>query len=157
MTCRSLQVVVGGGPTGVEYAGELHDFLKEDLANVRSRRFFCSILVADTPSIQWYPDLADRINITLIEALPNVLPMFSKQLMCVRVDWAFRSGLCSHRRSFSDYTMSTFKENKIDIKTKTMVKEVQEKKILAMNENKEVVEYPYGLLVWSAPFPRSHD
>lgn len=33
---------------------------------------------------QWYPDLADRIKITLIEALPNVLPMFSKQLMWVR-------------------------------------------------------------------------
>lgn len=29
-----MQVVVGGGPTGVEYAGELHDFLKEDLGNV---------------------------------------------------------------------------------------------------------------------------
>ncbi|GAA6034798.1 hypothetical protein JCM8097_009304 [Rhodosporidiobolus ruineniae] len=103
-------VVVGGGPTGVEYAGELHDFLKEDLDN-------------------WYPELADRIKITLIEALPNVLPMFSKQLI--------------------DYTMSTFEENKIDIKTKTMVKEVQEKKIIAMNEKKELVEYPYGLLVWA--------
>ncbi|GAA5921367.1 hypothetical protein JCM3775_003010 [Rhodotorula graminis] len=103
-------VVVGGGPTGVEYAGELHDFLMEDLEN-------------------WYPELADRIKITLIEALPNVLPMFSKQLI--------------------DYTMSTFKENKIDIKTKTMVKEVQEKKIIAQNENKELVEYPYGLLVWA--------
>ncbi|GAA6000527.1 hypothetical protein JCM10207_008053 [Rhodosporidiobolus poonsookiae] len=103
-------VVVGGGPTGVEYAGELHDFLKEDLAN-------------------WYPELADRIKITLIEALPNVLPMFSKQLI--------------------DYTNSTFEENKIDIKTKTMVKEVQEKKILAMNEKKELVEYPFGLLVWA--------
>ncbi|GAA6049019.1 hypothetical protein JCM3770_005442 [Rhodotorula araucariae] len=103
-------VVVGGGPTGVEYAGELHDFLMEDLEN-------------------WYPELADRIKITLIEALPNVLPMFSKQLI--------------------DYTMSTFQENKIDIKTKTMVKEVQEKKIVAMNENKELVEYPYGLLVWA--------
>lgn len=53
-----------------------------------------------------------------------------------------------------DYTMSTFKENKIDIKTKTMVKEVQEKKIIAQNENKELVEYPYGLLVWcGAPRP----
>ena len=31
-------VVVGGGPTGVEYAGELHDFLVEDLSD-------------------WYPDL----------------------------------------------------------------------------------------------------
>lgn len=33
--------------------------------------------------LQWYPDIAGRIKITLIEALPNVLPMFSKQLMCV--------------------------------------------------------------------------
>ncbi|GAA5979576.1 hypothetical protein JCM5350_004943 [Sporobolomyces pararoseus] len=103
-------VVVGGGPTGVEYAGELHDFLKEDLGD-------------------WYPELASRIKITLIEALPNVLPMFSKQLI--------------------DYTMSTFKENKIDIATKTMVKEVKEKTLIAQNEKKELVEYPYGLLVWA--------
>ncbi|KAI5475806.1 NADH dehydrogenase [Pseudohyphozyma bogoriensis] len=103
-------IVVGGGPTGVEYAAELHDFLVEDLAN-------------------WYPDLADKINITLIEALPNVLPMFSKQLI--------------------DFTMSTFKENKIDIKTKTMVKEVKDGLIVAQNEKKELVEYPYGLLVWA--------
>lgn len=47
-----------------------------------------------------------------------------------------------------DYTMSTFKENKIDIATKTMVKEVQEKVVVTMNEKKEIVEYPYGLLVW---------
>ncbi|SCZ99594.1 BZ3500_MvSof-1268-A1-R1_Chr3-1g06133 [Microbotryum saponariae] len=103
-------VVVGGGPTGVEYAGELHDFLKEDLTN-------------------WYPDIAGRIKITLIEALPNVLPMFSKQLI--------------------DYTNSTFKENKIDIATKTMVKEVKDTVIIAQNEKKELVEYPYGLLVWA--------
>lgn len=31
--------------------------------------------------VQWYPDIAGRVKITLIEALPNVLPMFSKQLM----------------------------------------------------------------------------
>jgi len=24
-------VVVGGGPTGIEFAGELHDFFKQDL------------------------------------------------------------------------------------------------------------------------------
>ncbi|KAM0788074.1 hypothetical protein ACM66B_001245 [Microbotryomycetes sp. NB124-2] len=103
-------VVVGGGPTGVEYAGELHDFLKEDLAS-------------------WYPDIADRIKITLVEALPNVLPMFSKQLI--------------------DYTNSTFQENKIDVRTKTMVSEVKDKVILAKNEKKETIEIPYGLLVWA--------
>lgn len=52
----------------------------------------------------WYPELAGRIRISLVEALPSVLPMFSKQLI--------------------DYTESTFKESKIDILTKTMVKEV---------------------------------
>lgn len=50
--------------------------------------------------------------------------------------------------SYSDYTNSTFKENKIDIRTKTMVKEVKDKVIVAQNERKETVEYPYGLLVW---------
>lgn len=57
-----IRLQVGGGPTGVEYAGELHDFLMDDLKN-------------------WYPEISSRIRITLIEALPNVLPMFSKQLM----------------------------------------------------------------------------
>ncbi|KAJ1837204.1 NADH:ubiquinone oxidoreductase, partial [Coemansia sp. RSA 486] len=81
-------VVVGGGPTGIEYAGELHDFLVDDLT-------------------QWYPELADRVRITLVEALPNVLPAFDKKLI--------------------DYTQSTFKENRITILTRTMVKEVGEK------------------------------
>ena len=51
----------------------------------------------------WYPELAAKVRITLVEALPSVLPMFSKQLI--------------------EYTESTFKESKIDIMTKTMVKE----------------------------------
>lgn len=81
-------VVVGGGPTGVEYAGELHDFLKEDLANA-SRRFVPERRLCSRQSCtQWYPDIVDRIKITLIEALPNVLPMFSKQLMSVSLSAA---------------------------------------------------------------------
>ncbi|KAJ1947972.1 NADH:ubiquinone oxidoreductase [Linderina macrospora] len=54
-------VVVGGGPTGVEYAGELHDFLVDDLK-------------------KWVPQLANRFKITLIESLPNVLSSFDKKL-----------------------------------------------------------------------------
>ena len=79
------QVVVGGGPTGIELSGEIHDFLEDDLKS-------------------WYPELASRIRISLVEALPSVLPTFSKALI--------------------DYTESTFKESKIEILTKTMVKEV---------------------------------
>ncbi|KAI8575430.1 hypothetical protein K450DRAFT_261988 [Umbelopsis ramanniana AG] len=103
-------VVVGGGPTGIEYAAELHDFLKEDLAS-------------------WYPELAEKIKITLVEALPNVLPAFSKQLI--------------------DYTETTFKEQNITIHTKTMVKEVKEKEIIVQQADGTKANIPYGLLVWA--------
>jgi len=104
-------VVVGGGPTGVELSGELHDFLEDDLKS-------------------WYPELAGRVRITLVEALPSVLPMFSKQLI--------------------SYTESTFKESKIDIMTKTMVKEVKEKSVVLQLPDKSIVEVPCGLVVWAA-------
>ncbi|KMP08633.1 external NADH-ubiquinone oxidoreductase 1 [Coccidioides immitis H538.4] len=107
-------VVVGGGPTGVEFAGELQDFFNEDLK-------------------KWIPDIKDNFHVTLVEALPNVLPMFSKQLI--------------------DYTESTFKEEAITIRTKTMVKNVTDKYIEAEVTNpdgsKEMEKIPYGLLVWA--------
>ena len=107
-------VVVGGGPTGVEFAGELQDFFEEDIKKL-------------------IPDISDRFRVTLIEALPNVLPSFSKQLI--------------------DYTESTFKEEKIDIKTKTMVKKVTDKtveaEITGPDGKKQTLVFPYGLLVWA--------
>jgi NADH:ubiquinone reductase (non-electrogenic) len=103
-------VVVGGGPTGIEYAAELHDFLVDDLAS-------------------WYPELAGKVKITLVEALPNVLPAFSKHLI--------------------EYTESTFKEQNIAIHTKTMVKEVREKEIEVKRPDGSVDNIPYGLLVWA--------
>ena len=103
-------VVVGGGPTGIEYAAELHDFLEDDLT-------------------AWYPELAGKIKITLIEALPNVPAAFSKQLI--------------------DYTESTFKEQNITILTKTMVKEVRDREIVVKHPDGEEGTIPYGLLVWA--------
>lgn len=46
-------VVVGGGPTGVEFAGELQDFFQGDLK-------------------KWIPDITENFHVTLVEALPNV-------------------------------------------------------------------------------------
>ena len=106
--------MVGGGPTGVEFAGELQDFFQQDLR-------------------KWVPDISDHFHVTLVEALPNVLPMFSKQLI--------------------DYTESTFKEESISIRTKTMVKNVNEKSIdveyTKPDGSKERETIPYGLLVWA--------
>jgi NADH:ubiquinone reductase (non-electrogenic) len=107
-------VVVGGGPTGVEFAGELQDFFDQDIK-------------------KWVPEISDKFKVTLIEALPNVLPSFSKQLI--------------------DYTESTFKEEKITIKTKTAVKKVTDKTVEAEAtgpDGKKTTEVmPYGLLVWA--------
>jgi len=107
-------VVVGGGPTGVEFAGEIQDFFNDDLK-------------------KWIPEIKDNFHVTLVEALPNVLPMFSKQLI--------------------DYTESTFKEESITIRAKTMVKNVTDKFIQAEvtkpDGSKELETIPYGLLVWA--------
>ena len=78
---------------------------------------------------KWYPEVADRLRITLIEALPNVLPAFSKQLI--------------------QYTESQFKENKIEVLTRTMVKDVKDTAVVVQDANKEIREIPYGLLVWA--------
>ncbi|CUA75573.1 NADH dehydrogenase [Rhizoctonia solani] len=73
----------------------------------------------------WYPDIAPRLRITLIEALPNVLPTFSRELI------------------------KYIKQNKIDVMTKTMVKEIKEKSVTAQNATSEHVEIPFGAIVWA--------
>lgn len=78
----------------------------------------------------WYPEIANNVRITLVEALPSVLPTFSKQLI--------------------EYTESTFKEAKIDILTKTMVKEIKEKSVVLQKPDKSIVEVPCGMVVWAA-------
>lgn len=54
-------VVVGGGPTGVEFAAELHDFLTEDL-------------------VDSYPAMIPDVDITLFEAGDQILNMFDAAL-----------------------------------------------------------------------------
>lgn len=47
-------VIVGGGPTGVEFAAELHDYVQEDL-------------------IKLYPTVKDMVKITLIQSGDHIL------------------------------------------------------------------------------------
>lgn len=49
-------VVVGGGPTGVEFAAELHDFVSEDLSKL-------------------YPSVCGLVKIEVIEAGEHILTM----------------------------------------------------------------------------------
>lgn len=54
-------VVVGGGPTSVEFATELHDFVFEEL-------------------IKLYLKLKDYVKITLLETGDHILNMFDKRI-----------------------------------------------------------------------------
>lgn len=49
-------VIVGGGPTGVEFAAELHDFVNEDV-------------------VKLYPKVQEFVKITLLEATDHILNM----------------------------------------------------------------------------------
>lgn len=61
-------VVVGGGPTSCEFVAELHDFVAQDIR-------------------RWYPDLCDKVKITLVEAGPRILGNFDQSLVdCASIE-----------------------------------------------------------------------
>jgi NADH:ubiquinone reductase (non-electrogenic) len=67
-------VVVGGGPTGVEFAAELHDFVTEDLSKL-------------------YPSIQHLVKISLIEAADHILTMFDKRITEFAEDKFGRDGI----------------------------------------------------------------
>ncbi|RBQ79700.1 hypothetical protein FVER53590_12740 [Fusarium verticillioides] len=66
--------VVGGGPTGIEFAAELHDLIHDDLARI-------------------YPDLMEFVGITVYDIAPKILPMFDKKLSSYTIDSFRRQGI----------------------------------------------------------------
>ncbi|GAY34340.1 hypothetical protein CUMW_010960 [Citrus unshiu] len=67
-------VIVGGGPTGVEFAAELHDFVDEDLFKL-------------------YPKVKDSVKITLLEAADHILNMFDKRITAFAEEKFSRDGI----------------------------------------------------------------
>ncbi|XP_015943513.1 external alternative NAD(P)H-ubiquinone oxidoreductase B2, mitochondrial [Arachis duranensis] len=66
--------IVGGGPTGVEFAASLHDFVNEDM-------------------IRLYPGIKDLVKITLLEAGDHILSMFDKRITAFAEDKFQRDGI----------------------------------------------------------------
>ncbi|XP_004243316.1 external alternative NAD(P)H-ubiquinone oxidoreductase B1, mitochondrial-like [Solanum lycopersicum] len=56
-------VIVGGGPTGVEFAAELHDFVHDDL-------------------VKLYPSVKDLVKITVIQSGDHILNTFDERISC---------------------------------------------------------------------------
>ena len=73
---RLLKVfVVGGGPTGVELSAELADFVHNDVA------------------MRYGQDLADRVRIVLVEAMPRILAPFDESLANVAKEHLMSKGV----------------------------------------------------------------
>jgi len=74
-------VVVGGGPTGVEFAAELADLLHEDLKHS-------------------FPKMKDDVKIQLIEATETVLSMFDKKISEATAENFKRENIDVHANTF---------------------------------------------------------
>ncbi|RCI11237.1 hypothetical protein L249_7246 [Ophiocordyceps polyrhachis-furcata BCC 54312] len=66
--------VVGGGPTGIEFAGELHDLVHEDMSRL-------------------YPSLMPFVAVTIYDIAPKVLPMFDQKLASYATEMFRRQGI----------------------------------------------------------------
>lgn len=66
--------IVGGGPTGIEFAAELHDLIHDDLARI-------------------YPSLMPHVQITVYDIAPKILPMFDQALANYAMGMFQRQGI----------------------------------------------------------------
>lgn len=112
-------VVAGGGPAGVEFTAELYDFVTSDLAKS-------------------FPSVASHVQISLVEALPKILPMLDAKLI--------------------EYTTEKLNSTRsVKVCTKRAVTKVEPTQITVKNtETGEFQVMPYGALVWAtgnAPIP----
>ncbi|KAL1203152.1 External alternative NAD(P)H-ubiquinone oxidoreductase B1 [Cardamine amara subsp. amara] len=67
-------VIVGGGPTGVEFAAELHDFIQEDITKI-------------------YPSVKDLVKITLIQSGDHILNSFDERISSFAEQKFLRDGI----------------------------------------------------------------
>ncbi|KAJ3329162.1 NADH:ubiquinone oxidoreductase, partial [Gonapodya sp. JEL0774] len=122
-------VIVGGGPTGVEYAAELGDFVDDDLK-------------------KWFPVISTRARITLIDSRRHVLASFDERLV-EHTERAFRK---EHIEHLGNTRVKEVREKEVVVSEKRhkQVKElVDGVETLVDKEVVETYSIPYGVLVWA--------
>jgi NADH dehydrogenase FAD-containing subunit len=126
--------VVGGGPTGVEFSGELEDIVSDDLAVI-------------------YPQLIQYVTITLINSGPSLLQAFDKNLQEEAAQALVKRGVqvklnTRVTKIEEDYLIYSAKEKKLAVTNTTDVP--------APAAKPKEVRLPFGLCVWAAgTAPRS--
>eukprot|EP00741_Cyanophora_paradoxa_P018985 tig00021108_g18328.t1 len=113
--------IVGGGPTGVEFCGEISDFIEKDL----KRQF---------------PLLAPYARIVLFQSGPALLPSFEPELQQRKPRPSPPPLLNNLLVAYERFTKAG-----IEVRLGSRVKEIREKSIVLTTE-----EVPFGLCVWGA-------
>jgi len=116
--------VIGAGPTGVEFASELRDFIEQD-------------------GPKFYPNLLKYVRIKVIEASPTILAPFDKTLQEEAIKQLTRGVLTKDPEVLN---LLPEKFQLTELLLNSGVSEVKEDSIL-LNDGKDI---PYGLAVWAA-------
>mmetsp|Transcript_15989 Transcript_15989/g.22782 ORF Transcript_15989/g.22782 Transcript_15989/m.22782 type:complete len:658 (-) Transcript_15989:363-2336(-) len=116
--------VIGAGPTGVEFASELRDFVEQD-------------------GPKYYPNLLKYVRIKVIEASPTILAPFDKSLQNEAIKQLTRD-INTKDPKILNLLPERFKLTELLLNSG--VAEVKEDTI-CLNDGKQI---PYGLAVWAA-------
>lgn len=116
--------VIGAGPTGIEFASELRDFVEQD-------------------GPKYYPNLLKHVSIKVIEASSTVLAPFDKTLQNAAIQQLTRKMAVKSPMS-SDLLPEGYEVTELLLESG--VKEVKEN-VICLNNGEEI---PYGLSVWAA-------
>lgn len=113
-------VIVGAGPTGVEFTAELRDFIESDVP-------------------KFYPHLLPFVRIKLVEASDRVLTMFDEALQQEAV-----KRLTEAPQKLLEQGLIA--KDMTEVLLKVGVKEVKDREIVLSDGG----TIPYGLAVWAA-------
>lgn len=116
--------IIGAGPTGVEFASELRDFIEED-------------------GPKYYPNLLKYVRIKVIEASPTVLAPFDKSLQTEAIAQLTRD---IKTKDTSVLNLLPEKFRLTELLLNSGVSEVKEN-LICLNDGTEI---PYGLSIWAA-------
>jgi len=116
--------VIGAGPTGVEFASELRDFVEQD-------------------GPKYYPELLQYVRIKIIEASPTVLAPFDKSLQEEAISQLTKS---ASTKKIEDLKLLPEPHKLTELLLGKGVSEMKED-VICLNDGSEI---PYGLAVWAA-------
>ena len=117
--------VIGAGPTGIEFASELRDFIEQD-------------------GPKYYPNLLKYVSIKVIEASNTILAPFDKSLQEEAIGQFLKPTSVRYDSRVAELIPNDFKLTELLLESG--VKEVTTTSIY-LNNGEEI---PYGLSVWAA-------